>query len=334
MSRSAERLTLPEPAAGLWNRTREAIRACLAEIGASEYRIGGGTILAARWDGHRRSYDLDLSVGQDVPLFVLRNSRLSKFAERMATTGGTVLPPISPELVRVRFDNEDGSQQAIDIWAHVLQMPGAEGRAEIAGRTETVLSTAQILWGKLARGDKNLPRDVYDVVKAAEKDPTSLEIAVNAHQRQWTEHVALEWYWRGRDIANEAAQRIDGIPPAEDERLAELGIRGTRTIKAASYAILEIGRHGNELEIRSRTPTGELRRRTAAGEAAANLCAREGLNRQRIGDGPPMDQVIAYALEACRRHTSGSELIYREEDGHATAWKTKTQAMNVELEIS
>ena len=206
MSRSAERLTLPEPAAGLWNRTREAIRDCLAEIGASEYRIGGGTILAARWDGHRRSYDLDLSVGQDVPLFVLRNSRLSKFAERMATTGGTVLPPISPELVRVRFDNEDGSQQAIDIRAHVLQMPGAEGRAEIAGRTETVLSTAQILWGKLARGDKNLPRDVYDVVKAAEKDPTSLEIAVNAHQRQWTEHVALEWYWRGRDIANEAAQ--------------------------------------------------------------------------------------------------------------------------------
>lgn len=331
MSASAERLTLPEPAAELWNRTGKAIRESLAEIGASKYQIGGGTILAARWERHRRSYDLDLSVEQDVPVFVLRNRRLSRFAERMAAAGGSLLPQRASGLISVQFDNPDGSAQGIDIWAHPLPMPGAEGEARIAGRSERVLSTAQILWGKLARGDKNIARDVYDVVKAAEKDPTSLEVAVNAHQREWAEHVALGWYWHGRAIADSAAEVIDGIPPAERQQLADLGIRGTRTIKAACYATLEIRRQGDELIIRSETANGTPRRRTASGDAARELCAREGLNRQRISDGPPMDQVIAYALEACRQQTSERELIYREEKGHATAWKTRTQAMNVDL---
>ena len=42
-------LVLPEPARSLWRRTRSVIRTGLGELGDDVgYRIGGGTILAAR----------------------------------------------------------------------------------------------------------------------------------------------------------------------------------------------------------------------------------------------------------------------------------------------
>ena len=59
-------MTLPEPARELWLRTRRIISESLEELTGEEqgYRIGGGTILAARWQ-HRRSEDIDLTVDAD-----------------------------------------------------------------------------------------------------------------------------------------------------------------------------------------------------------------------------------------------------------------------------
>ena len=57
-----DRLTLPEPARTVWLRTRGLIKKALKQLDEQvEYRIGGDSILAARW-GHRKSFDLDLQV--------------------------------------------------------------------------------------------------------------------------------------------------------------------------------------------------------------------------------------------------------------------------------
>ena len=55
----AEVLVLPGPANDLWLKTEETVRAELQRAG--EHRLGGGTLLAARWK-HRLSLDLDLTI--------------------------------------------------------------------------------------------------------------------------------------------------------------------------------------------------------------------------------------------------------------------------------
>ena len=57
---------------------------------------------------------------------------------------------------------------------------GAERTAEVDGGNEIVLATAQILKGKLERGEDALARDVIDVITAERLDPASIEVAVNA----------------------------------------------------------------------------------------------------------------------------------------------------------
>lgn len=57
--RNPKTLTLPEPAAGLWKASRDALSELMPEEGTWERHLGGGTILAARWD-HRESTDIDI----------------------------------------------------------------------------------------------------------------------------------------------------------------------------------------------------------------------------------------------------------------------------------
>ena len=49
--------------------------------------MGGGTVLGARWDQHRRSYDIDLNVGDDAHLYLLGSPAPSHFTKRMASLG-------------------------------------------------------------------------------------------------------------------------------------------------------------------------------------------------------------------------------------------------------
>lgn len=60
-----EELTLPRPALALWRRTRDTLLAARSGLDdeADGWRLGGGTLLAARWD-HRVSTDIDLTVAE------------------------------------------------------------------------------------------------------------------------------------------------------------------------------------------------------------------------------------------------------------------------------
>ena len=61
-------LTLPNPARELWLETRDVVRRALEQLQPGiEYRIGGGTILAAGWK-HRGSFDVDLQVPKGTKL--------------------------------------------------------------------------------------------------------------------------------------------------------------------------------------------------------------------------------------------------------------------------
>ena len=313
-------LRLPEPARSLWLRTRDAIRQSLAEIDASEYAIGGGTILAARWQHHRASDDIDLTLPETARLDRLDDRRTCGFRERMERLGGN--PERHGVVYRIAFGD-----QGIDLWAHRVEPPGTERRERVEGDEETTLSTEQVLWGKLSRGLDGLPRDLYDVARAAEFDPEALEIAANAHARRKTEQTALHWFATERIIERQARGRLRGIPAGEQEQLATLGSRASERLLHALYDELVIERSGNRLRMTTRTAAGTRRTRTIDRDEVPAAWGRIGLLGQRETRAP-MEDIAAYAAEACRRG-GRPELIYREVSGRADAWRTATGARNL-----
>ena len=313
-------LRLPEPARGLWLRTRDALRQSLEEIDVPVYAIGGGTILAARWEHHRASDDIDLTLPASARLDRLDDRRTCGFRKRMEGLGGN--PERHGVVYRIAFGD-----QGIDLWAHRVEPPGTQRRERVEGDEETTLSTEQVLWGKLNRGLDGLPRDVYDVAGAAEFDPEALEIAANAHARRITEQTALHWFATERTIERQAQDRLRGIPAVEQEQLGTLGSRASERLLHALYDELVIERSGTRLRMMTRTAAGTRRTRTIDRDEIPASWGRLGL----LGDREtraPMEDIAAYAEEACRRG-GHPELIYREVAGRADAWRTATGSRNL-----
>ena len=153
--------------------------------GRAKYAMGGGTILAARWR-HRPSFDIDIIVSPDTPLHKADDPNQSDFNRRMMEAGGK--PAYSPELDKYKIAFAGGSE--IDLWATAPIFGTADRRERVEGREQSVLSSAQILRGKLERAEMDLVRDVADVIAAARNDPESLEAAVNSMPRAMGEYIA------------------------------------------------------------------------------------------------------------------------------------------------
>ena len=249
----------------------------------------------------------------------------------------------SLQMYQVQF-----GEQGLDLWVHAVEPPGSQSRLEIEGREETVLSNVQILWGKIARAERNLSRDVYDARRHPGRPdapvrrrkprpddrppgrPTCLEIALNAHPRGVAEWAARSWDEGSAEVASDARTRLRGIPTAEREQLDTLALRGMRTIKAALYEELTMRTAGDYLQIETRT-AGGVQRRIAikAGSIREALTAR-GLTGNRRRHGPNMEALIGHAEELCRTGAAKS-LIYREDAQRATHWRTATAAQNYPL---
>ena len=326
-----ERLTLPEPAHALWARTAAAVRTSLREIDVDRYAMGGGTILGARWGKHRRSYDIDVIIRPEPRIVLLASRQPTGFRARIEALGGTVdTRGLEAGLIRATF-GEGPEAQGIDIWAHRLQLEGAETNAVVDGRTETVLSTAQILWGKIKRGMEALPRDVYDVVEAGRREPETLQIAANAHPREHADGVALQWEHRNETIAREAASRIDGVPEQKRQRFFNLGQRASNTLYDAFYTELKLERDGHSIHLETSTRKTGARTRTANGPTAAErLLIAEGLTEHRGEYGPYMQDVVRYAVAECASG-EGSEQVYLERRGHPIAWRTAEGGMSQDM---
>ena len=95
-----ERLKLVEPAASLWRTAGPAIRRALKELqdGPHEWRFGGGTILATRWE-HRLSFDIDLTVTSNADRWELAPECNAEFDTAMRHLGGE--PKHAPGSVKI-----------------------------------------------------------------------------------------------------------------------------------------------------------------------------------------------------------------------------------------
>ena len=186
MPSTPERLTLPSPAKTLWRRAQQVIHEELQQFGTP--RLGGGTTLGARW-GHRESSDIDLTIepepgGRPVPVSSAIMTPGSHLLSRLEGLDiGTVKCEILTDAqFHVTFHDPDDESEirfGLDI-ASVSATPRLGHRkALVEGSPVLVLSTTQILTGKLHRWGEATLRDAIDFEHAARRDCDSLTFAVN-----------------------------------------------------------------------------------------------------------------------------------------------------------
>ena len=306
-------LTLPQPARRLWLKSRDIVASALEQIQGHEpeYVIGGGTILAARWR-HRQSSDIDILVPANTPLHRGGDPDAGGFRERISGIGATAKYHRTLNKFKITFP--DGGE--IDLWARAPLLGSTTKREIVEGREVAVLSTAQILRGKLERGDLNLVRDVYDVLEAGAHDPKALEAAANAIPRPLAEGLAWSWHHASPTLAVEAGTELAGARESEDE-FRSLGTRAAVALHAALYDTLAIQVSQDLITIGIRTTGGVPRTYTMSPDNADDEFEERGLNSHFANRRPGADVLREHAKNQAR---AGSETrtIYREERDSTT----------------
>lgn len=233
-----EVLTLTEPARTLWRTIRGELARLQKqyELRPESWKMGGGTILAARWR-HRQSTDIDLTTSASWQIADLGQSASNVFTEAMGKLGG--------ELTGYR---KGSIRMAFPVGKlHVYKVgpePAAGQRvATIDGEPVEALSTTQILAGKLLNRLSETPaRDLYDVVVAGRKDRDGLEQAVNMLGVETQAEAAFLWDTRRKRIEQDASETLRAISADEPLVIApeELVDGAIRAIETSRYESLEI----------------------------------------------------------------------------------------------
>jgi hypothetical protein len=320
-------LMLPEPARTLWRTTRDTVRQGLDAIGNRiEYRLGGGTVLAARW-GHRISFDVDIDLDEGVDLERLEHADNVWFQQQVRKLGA--IPEYSPRLnlYDIRF-GERPHEQAVQLWSHQPAIARGHAVETVEGREELVLSNAQILRGKLQRAAHKLARDVYDIRKASEVDPQSLEIAVNTIRHERLDTLALDWIVGYGRIGSNAHERLRGIPAGEEKNHYALGKVGAGAILRATYERLRIGVEADRIVVEAVTRGKDRRRMTMTADEAEEKFEAWGINGHLRQKGPGAQAIRDYAALLCRKQ-AGDVLVFEEENDRATQWRTATRGRNL-----
>lgn len=96
-------MTLPEPARRLWLLAYGAIEQHVNALsrGPHEIRLGGGTVLSARWR-HRTSFDIDLTLSPEANITRLTAENNPALDAALRALGGT--PEHEPPNYRVKFE--------------------------------------------------------------------------------------------------------------------------------------------------------------------------------------------------------------------------------------
>ena len=220
-------IRLPDPAARLLRQVHPVLEELLGPAAARKWAIGGGTVLAARWQ-HRQSHDIDVFATEDVYRRAVANYLRARpqFDERM---GRRLLRRAHPVTVDI------GHRQHYVKWTlpigdiDLIRSPrefALTARPQTIARTGIeAMTTEEILLGKIAgRGHDLKWRDFYDLAWAEEHDPALMV-------RVWSKAPTLA---KRQIIAR--AQSIEERPGAGE---AMLGVRNQRLLSAAPRLVME-----------------------------------------------------------------------------------------------
>ena len=310
-----DRLTLPPPASGLWALAADELHRILRFLPhpPPRYRIGGGTVLAARWR-HRASTDIDLTVPAGSGLNTLVHDAEADVRARM-TKIGTVEPLLATRHYRIEF-----RQGTIEITESDPRPGVGHAAVEYGRRTVDALSTTQILRGKLKRSlDREPPaRDLFDFAVAEAEDPRALREAVNMLAPDQQRQVAAHWENAEHRISIQAPHEIQVFRPEYRSLVRSLTKRGLVLLKNARYLRTAIHRTGDDVHITTTTRTRTDTTHTSPDRLEAALQAT-GL-QTFFENHPPGPRTISARIRAAmHRGTAAATILTGGEAGPGLA---------------
>ena len=312
-------MRLPEPARTTFLAGWPAVESAANQIGISteEMRLGGGTLLATRWN-HRKSIDVDLTVDPDIHLAGLYRELLGgplpargwtiEYSRRL----DKVLVTEPASLQTTSYGDERGR---FDIWSKRPDPEYGVTTDVIEGRDFSTLSNVQVLGGKITRGTKALPRDVADFAIGGEKDSLSVEHAVNRWPPEVPGTIANAWTIAIRSWAASNWEELETVLNVSSRDAREVAGRGPEVLRAAIYKTVHIEKVRND-EIHVRTSSGLCRDRGLE----FSVAGLEDFLRTS-GFAARMRKATTERVLTSARDAPAGRPIYVEEDG----WETVTR---------
>lgn len=307
-----EELTLPEPARALLGRTRAILDAYVTPRtpDRSGWRIGGGTILAARWR-HRESRDVDLLVHPRTETRLLRPDAAPELHRRLEAAGAR-------KIRFGRFSQVLFEESRLEMLAAEPQPRVGHRRAIVDGKEATVLASSQILTGKFGNRSLNPPvRDLYDLAVAATAAPRALATAVNALAGDDIRWRLVSWEMERDKFAEQGALALHGVPPRYEAIRADPAGHARRAVMAAVYRRVRLRARGGAAVVETETGLG---RETRIHDRPDDLDERfeaDGINAVLAAAGIDPERVRREAAEAMR---SGETADVLELDQDRAAW--------------
>ena len=270
-----ELLRLPEPAAGIWKRTAEALHKALAQTrnAPPRWSIGGGTILAERWQ-HRGSADIDLTAPAGTGIDRLNTRSGGTLEADMKALGAGL---VSTGRTRHQVMFKEGT---IDI-AELDARPATGATKAVAeGYEIDVKSTTQILRGKLERAlrQESPARDLFDIAVAHHTDPDALAHAANMLDEEEVRHIKAHWKTNSHRLEQEASDKLADINPEYEAERRQLVDRATRRLEGALYQAVQIDATRSGLRVETRTTGRAPRVMTINSADVAATLNRTGMN--------------------------------------------------------
>ena len=250
--RDVEHLTLPEPAASLFRRTREALETHvgLHTPNGEGIRLTGGTVLAARWR-HRRSDDIDITYDPETETAHFD----ATLRPALEAVGGRSLA--WGEWSRVEFGDNH-----IDLLKAEPQPAIGQGRAVIDASPVTVLTSTQIINAKLHNRSLDPPvRDVYDIAVCGIEDPGSLERSANGVYAATMDATILIWKMHQAEHADRARDELYEVPSRLEPVRRDPAPYAIHAAEQALYRRVTITCDGRTVVVR--TTSGWGKRETA-----------------------------------------------------------------------
>lgn len=290
-------LRLPEPAASLWRNTRDTLTNLGPPTRPWRIRMGGGTVLAGRW-GHRTSTDIDVTLPDRQNLGELMSWAPDSLATRLNAS-----PTGHDNPKRIVVKKELG---LIDLNTAPIRPATGHEDVLIDGQRVTILSTTQILAGKLERNrTKNPIRDAIDIVEAEHRKEGRQAIAAASGQ------------FIDEDL-DRITENMSRVKPDDYEMMDKISIRPDLRrppSELRSEAIESIANNqprrmlfrvnGNALTVETHTIRGEIFVDRCKPNEVEETCTRLGLNNLLARSGARTEQVAEKARACIHNHLDG-----------------------------
>ena len=288
-----DELHLPRPARWLLRRTRDILDTHVTPETPDAYgwTIGGGTILAARWE-HRQSEDMDLLIPPDTRTLALAPDANPDFHDSLTKAGAKKIEIGGFSTIRFRGGR-------IEMLAANPEPQNGAITAVIDGLRTRVLSTTQILSGKFRNRSLRPPvRDLYDLAVAAERAPAALAAAVNSLTPAAARVRLTRWETHREDYAESGRREIKGAPRRYRNIRSDPAGHATDAVSQALYTRLRIRVNEGLTEIDTKSPRGPLRRTYRDPTQLENEFERDGISALLERTGAGAQETVKAAIQA------------------------------------